>query len=126
VPTPIAIQPRKQTSADCAIVALEMFLGIPYAQVAAFVAATSPKAFIRGMWTTEIQRVAAGLGTKLKRQRKWADDDSGILVLQLEDACHAVVLFEGVIINPGDGMVWNYDAYLAKACAQPLHLLVEA
>lgn len=123
---PLVIRPLEQTGDDCAIVALAMFLGLPYAQVAAFVGATAPKAFVRGMWTTEIERIAAALGTRLKRKRKWDEDESGILVLQLEDVCHAVVLFEGVIVNPGDGMVWNYDAYLSKACATPRHLLVEA
>lgn len=123
---PVVIQPLAQTAEDCALVALAMYLGVPYAQVAAFVAVTAPKAFIRGMWTTEIQRVAKALGVTLKVKRKFGEDESGILVLQLEDGCHAVVLFEGVIVNPGDGLVWNYDAYLSKAVAKPRHLLVEA
>jgi hypothetical protein len=123
---PIAILPRQQTGNDCAIVALAMYLGIPYPKIAAVVAAMAPRAFLRGMWTAEMRRVAKTLGTTFRYKKKFGEDETGILILQLEDECHAVVLFQGVVLNPGDGMAWDYDSYLSKACATPLGLLVEA
>jgi hypothetical protein len=119
------VTPQKQSGDDCAIVALSIFLNQPYAAVAAVVARVAPTAFKSGMWNTQIAKVAKALGTPLRVKRKFSERESGILTLQLEDACHAVVLFEGVVVNPGDSRVWNYKAYLAKACAKPLSLLVE-
>jgi hypothetical protein len=123
--TPIAVCPVMQTGDDCAIVAMSMYTGLPYPHVAAAVAAMAPRAFLRGMWTKEMQRIAKLLGVTLKYRRKFDHEGTGILLLQLEDGCHAVLLFQGVVINPGDGQVWDYDAYLAKSKAKPLGLLVE-
>lgn len=119
------VTPQKQSGDDCAIVALSIFLNLPYAAVAAVVARVAPTAFKSGLWNTQMARVAKALGTPLQAKRRFHDRESGILTLQLEDACHAVVLFEGVVVNPGDGKVWNYKAYLAKSRARPLSLLVE-
>lgn len=125
MPQPAAILPRAQTGDDCAIVALSMYTGLPYPHVAAAVAAAAPRAFLRGMWTKEMQRIAKVLGVTLRYRRKFSEDETGILLLQLEDGCHAVVLFQGVVVNPGDGQVWDYDAYVSKSRAKPLGLLVE-
>jgi hypothetical protein len=122
---PVAIKPNAQTGDDCAIVALQMYTGLPYPHIAAVVAAEAPRAFLRGMWTKEMQRIGKLLGLTLKYRKAFAEDDTGILLLQLEDGCHAVVLFQGVVVNPGDGMVWDYATYLHKSAATPLGLLVE-
>ena len=123
---PLSVSPQKQSGDDCAIVALSILLNLPYAQVAAAVVRVAPTAFKSGLWNTQIAKVAKSLGTPLKAKRTFdiEDRETGILTLQLEDECHTVVLFEGVVVNPGDGRNWNYEAYLTKACAKPLSLLV--
>ncbi len=142
---PICVIPRRQEDADCAVVALAQWLGMPYSQVAAAVATVRPLALVEGMHEIEIKTVAGIFGRKLKaisfappkrkpkRKRKAAkpretwvpigERSSGILTLEMPDEHHAVVLFEGVIIS--DGKVWNYDAFMEQAKAKPLTLLTE-
>lgn len=113
---PLAVQPIIQTGNDCAIASLAMFLGLPYAQVAASAVTVAPQAFDRGMWCTEIQRTSKRLGVQLVQRRRFnVDEDTGILCLDLPcGSSHALVLFRGVLINSDDGMVWDPDAYQAK------------
>ena len=122
---PLVVIPRRQEHADCAVVALAMWLGLPYTQVAAAVATVRPLALANGMYQSEIQKVARIFDRTLKVRRKFNLEDrpSGLLMLDMGDGHHAVVLFEGVIIS--DGKVWNYDAFLAQAKAKPLSLLTE-
>lgn len=126
MPAPRWIRPQQQSAEDCAIVALSVYLDLPYAQIAAAVAVVAPRAFIRGMWSTEIRRVAALFEQPLRSKRKFriADRESGILVLQMPVGRHAAVLFEGTVVNPSDGMTWNYAAYLKRYRAKPVWLLV--
>lgn len=122
---PLVVIPRRQEHADCGVVALTQWLGLPYTQVAAAVATVRPLALADGMYQSEIQKVARIFDRKLKVKRSFSIEDrpSGLLMLQMADGHHAVVLFEGVIIS--DGKVWNYDAFVAQAKAKPLSLLTE-
>ena len=125
---PVAIVPIRQTGeADCAIAALAMLLGKTYGEVAPIVTEVAPKALQRGLWVTEMQRVVRKLGGVLRVSRTFnLDEDVGLLMIDLEDSGHVVVLFRGVLINPGDGCVWEPDAYLAKSAAKPRSLLTLA
>lgn len=125
MPTPLVVIPRRQESADCGVVALAQWLGLPYTQVAAAVATVRPMALADGMYQSEIVKVARIFDRTFKVRRKFNVEDrpSGLLMLEMTDGHHAVVLFEGVIIS--DGKVWNYDAFLAQAKAKPLSLLIE-
>lgn len=122
---PLCVIPRRQEHADCAVVALSQWLGLPYSQVAAAVATVRPLALADGMYQSEIQKVARIFDRALRVRRRFNIEDrpSGLLMLAMEDGHHAVLLFEGVIIS--DGKVWNYEAFLAQAKAKPLSLLVE-
>jgi hypothetical protein len=121
---PLAVKPIEQTGNDCAIAALAMYTGRSYADVAAAVTGVSPRAFVRGMWCTEIQRAAKALGVTLKLCRRFnIEEDTGILCVDHGGGAHAVVLFQGVIINSEDGMVWDVEAYLIKAGAIPRVLM---
>lgn len=122
---PLVIIPRRQEHADCAVVALCMWLGLPYTQVAAAVAVIRPTALLDGMYQTEIQKVARVFDRVLKVRRKFNVEDrpSGLLMLDMGDGHHAVLLFEGCIVS--DGKVWNYDAFMAQSKARALSLLVE-
>lgn len=125
MPIPLVVIPRRQEHADCAVVALTQWLGLPYTQVAAAVATVRPMALADGMYQSEIQKVGRIFDRAFKVRRKFNIEDrpSGLLMLEMEDGHHAVLLFEGVIIS--DGKVWNYEAFLAQAKAQPLSLLIE-
>lgn len=121
---PVAIKPIVQTGNDCAIAALAMFTGRPYAEVAEVAVGVAPRAFVRGMWCSEIQRAAKRLGITLKQARRFnLEEDSGVLCVDHPDGAHAVVLFHGLIINSADGQVWEPEAYLIKEKAQPRVLL---
>jgi hypothetical protein len=122
---PLVVIPRSQEAADCGVVALALWLGLPYSQVAAAVATVRPLALVNGMYQSEIQKVARIFDRTLKVRRRFNLDDkpSGLLMLDMGDGHHAVVLFEGVIIS--DGKVWNYDAFMTQAKAKPLSLLTE-
>jgi hypothetical protein len=122
---PLCVIPRRQEHADCGVVALCQWLGLPYTQVAAAVATVRPLARVEGMYQSEIQKVARIFDRTLKVRRRFSIEDrpSGLLMLEMQDYHHAVVLFEGVIIS--DGKVWNYEAFLAQAKAKPLSLLTE-
>jgi hypothetical protein len=115
VSIPVCVIPRRQEHADCGVVALCQWLGLPYTQVAAAVATVRPLALADGMYQSEIQKVARIFDRPLKVRRKFSLEDrpSGLLMLEMTDGHHAVVLFEGVIIS--DGKVWNYEAFLAQA-----------
>lgn len=122
---PLVVIPRRQEHADCAVVALSMWLGLPYTQVAAAVATVRPLALADGMYQSEIVKVARIFDRTLRVRRKFDIDDrpTGLLMLAMEDGHHAVLLFEGVIIS--DGKVWNYETFLTQAKAKPLSLLLE-
>ena len=121
---PLAIKPIVQTGNDCAIAALAMFTGTPYAEVAAVVVNAAPRAFARGMWCTEMQRVAKSLGVKLRQTRRFnVDEDTGILCVDNPGGAHAVVLFHGLIVNSADGQIWEPEAYFIEARAKPRVLL---
>lgn len=129
--TPIAITPVIQLNAhDCGLRALEMLLGVPYAEVrAAFDAVAHRHAGReRGVWHTEMERAAGQLRRQLRRRRKDRYDiteETGILTVHLpENEDHYVVLFQGVVINPTDGVVYDRDAYLADRKGTPGLLLV--
>ena len=70
------------------------------------------------LWVRQIIRIAAALGVTLNATA--IDDDAvGILVVKFRDRTrHIVVLFQGVVINPADGLVWDLDAYLATSRAK--------
>ena len=124
--TPLCIIPRQQEHADCAVVALAQWLGLPYSRVAAAVATVRPMALAQGMYQTEIQKVAKIFDRVLRVKRKvppLEERPSGLLMLQMQDGHHAVVLFEGLIVS--DGKVWNFDAFMEQGKAKVLSLLVE-
>ncbi len=94
--------------ADCAIVALAMYLGETYEDVLRVVALTEKHQGRRGMWRTHIIKAAKLLGHTLKTRRR-IDLESDYAILRLPD--HAVILRNGLVID-GDGTVWDADEYL--------------
>jgi hypothetical protein len=123
---PIAIAPIVQKDAgDCALAALSMLTNVPYPEVRRVAKTLYPDSAARGLRSTHILRVAKKLGHPLTR--RWLkgilsedlEGDTGMLHIVKRVGRrwhgHAVVLFEGVVIDPHDGVSWNLDAYLAES-----------
>ena len=101
---------RAREKADCAIVALAMYLGQTYEDVLRATAEVDRKYKGKeGLWETEIKRVAKALGYSLKKKsRVNLDEDHGILCMPN----HVTVLKNGLIFD-SDGAIWEAEDYLA-------------
>lgn len=126
---PFAIEPMVQrNSSDCAIVALAQVLGLPYREVSEAALKHIASPHTKGMYTSDIRRIAKTLGFTLQtirpKQIDFDDAPSGVLVVVLTNGAHTVTLFEGVVIDPADGLVYRADFYLDKYVEKVLHLLV--
>lgn len=105
--------------ADCGIAALAMVLGRSYREVSEIAQLVGKKPHSRGLHTTEIDRIAKHFGGAFKRQRIITNEEAtGLLVLERgrkpNREFHIAALFQGVVINPADGLVWDFDTYLTQ------------
>jgi hypothetical protein len=114
----------QREKADCAIVALSMYLGESYEDVLRAVTVCDRYMGERGLWVRTMKRVGAELGHRLMKRRA-IDWESSYGVLLLPD--HAAVLRNGLVID-GDGSVWDADTYLKNRdlAADDCELLVAA
>lgn len=113
---PIAIEPIVQKDInDCGIAALAMLLGHPYREVSEVALSVVSKTVHKsGMWATDIRRIAKALGVKMYTKKVLPEDGTGLLAVCRPGEHHLTVMFQGVVINPADGLIWDYDAYLAR------------
>ena len=107
---------------DCAIIALAMYLGIPYPDVLRATTKVVGDAGRQGLLVKEIRRVAKRLGTPLVyRRRVDLDEDYGILSLP----GHVVVLRNGLVFD--GAFVWDAHDYLkTKNLRRPSGVLTTA
>lgn len=127
-PVAVEIVVMKDAS-DCGVCALAMLLGQPYVEVYRAAEALSPQCSRRGLWNTELTRIARKLGAVLSIVKPVPHDLSEatwILAVQKPKQAHYVMLFEGVILNPADGLAWNVDAFLARGKWRKQSLIVRA
>lgn len=105
----------QHTKGDCALAALAMLLHVSYEDVLATAAQIVTRPHERGLYLTEIERVASQLGHRLKRTRSYSlDDDTGILGVRNKEYQHVVVIRDGILADPVDGEVWfDPAAYIA-------------
>lgn len=131
---PLVIEPHMQKhAADCVVSALAMYLGVPYRLVSEVVSLLDFNTR-RGLDWAQAQQIASHLGAAIKtvivRDLERIRDRTGILsvewVYRKKPAAHAVVLFQGVIINPADGLVYDLDTFLSyKKCRVTSMLVAE-
>ena len=118
---PIAIQPTIQMNAgDCVICCLSMILGIPYVNVYKVAKDIYPECGIKGLTTRQTMRIVRKLGRTLESvsiKGLSLENETGILDVRIRREHHSVVLFEGIVYNPADGIIYNLDAYLAGAAS---------
>jgi hypothetical protein len=109
---------------DCAICVLAMYLGVSYENVLREVAVRDrPWQGRQGLRLREIERIARGLGTPLKRLRRF-DLAAAYGILSVPH--HVVLLRTGVVVDPepAGGSVWEVDDYLHAYKVRPGLLLV--
>ena len=107
----------QQTGADCAVAGVAMLLGRSYAEV--FQANEELSRSVRKVGASDaaIRKLVRALGASLTKTLKVdLDDDTGLLALKSSDiekqAHHLVVLFRGVLVDPGTCLLWDPEVYL--------------
>ena len=121
---PLAVEPVIQKAGmDCGAACLAMYLSIPYRQVSDAAMAIVPDFLNAGITRNELKNIAAKLGYDLERTRKFTSTNDGVLFLQHRKDFHWVLLFNGSIINPSDGLVWVPEAYFNKTHFRPITLM---
>ena len=127
---PSVIEPIIQkSSGDCVIAAIAMVLGKPYVEVSQVAETIKPDPREKGITIREAQTIAKKLvGRQFESINPKATDtdlgsETGVLYVRLGRDYHALVLFEGVIFNPADGLLWNLEAYLGNKKAHVVRLL---
>ena len=125
----VSIAPTIQLSTtDCATCAIAMLTGHPYSAVFQGSRKTAKIVRAKGAIEVDLRRMARGVGAKLVKKRGPLvdlDEDTGILWLGSTDdhkPGHAAVLFRGVLVDPGTGLLWNPHVFLA----QSPHYVIEA
>ena len=112
----------QKSSGDCVIAALAMVLALPFVEVHVKAQELYPDCSKSGLTTREMLRVTRALGRNLSRvplKDLQLDAETGLLDVRIRSSYHAVCLFEGVVVNPADGLIYTLDAYLASAHAKP-------
>ncbi len=112
---PVAIQPIIQVGAnDCGVAAVAMLAGKPYRTVSDKAAKVCPRAHTSGMWVSELKKLALACGLKVQLVIPHQDTDlTGLVIAHSGRERHFAVIFQGVIINPSDGQVWDLDGWRA-------------
>ena len=106
------VEPRRQSN-DCAVWALNTYLGIPYDEVWQTVLKLDRSKGKNGLHTRTIRRVAEALGRPLQRlpPSKITEDSYGVLVISEKDTGHAVVVRNGLVFDT-DSTVWDLPSWL--------------
>lgn len=101
-----------------------MFLGISYEEALLALSRESPELIRKGVWFTELQRAAKGMGVPLKIKRRWdANFDDGIVHVKFKWGNHVVLLRAGLFFDT-NFEVWQPSEYLKARKAKTGSLLV--
>ena len=107
----------QKDGADCCVAALASLSGKPYRQVSDAAVKVVKRVHKRGLWTSELLRIARTIGYPLQnirlRGQPPPEDGTGLLTISRPEGSHCVLLYEGIVVNPSDGLLWSVDAYLA-------------
>jgi hypothetical protein len=136
--SPAMIHPQRQIGdMDCVMACLSAILLKPYEEVVEAAKKVDPAALEVGLTPTESKRVARLLGCQLtshrvvkaEREGCVTPDDleslTGILYVRRGRTwCHAVVLFNGSVYNPANGMLYLPDVYFASIKCHPYWVLL--
>jgi hypothetical protein len=112
---------------DCGVATLAMLTGVSYEEVLA--AAARLAAVERGLYLTEMRKIAEELDVPLVLKRKGRyNPQTATGILHVSDVkrakYHVVILWEGYVIET-DGSIWRVDTYLAAEKWKANSLLVK-
>lgn len=128
---PIEIIVQKSLG-DCGVAALAMISRIPYQQVYQAASKVEPDVLEKGLHRTELVETARALGFRTKVLRKFdPEEHEGVISLvraenHRKNGGHYVVLWNGAVVDPSNGLVWPYEEYLKSVSERfhPVALLV--
>ena len=127
---PAVIDPIMQKEeGDCVLACVAMVLGVSYSEVSSKALELFNRPHHTGLGTRDTQQLAKALVGRIFQSLRPSSehdftDDTGILFVKLAKIGeHAVVLFEGSVYDPSDGMLWSLHAYLATKKAHILRFL---
>ena len=127
---PAVIEPIVQKAmGDCVIACIAMILGVPYQEASKAALDVKPQPHSTGLTTREAQKIANKLVghpfqiVNTKGADLDFDNETGILYVRMSRSYHAVILFEGVVVDPSDGLVWNLQTFLHTKKASTYKLL---
>jgi hypothetical protein len=126
-PAYIKFMRQNTMNMDCAVASLAMLFGVNYEESLAACVQACPHVLDHGMRWTEIREAADILGGHaklLQRGRYDIEEATGLLNVRNGAEDHAVLLWEGRIVE-GNGELWlDPDEYLKHYHYQPYSLLV--
>lgn len=125
---PAVIEPIMQKDAsDCVLAALAMVAAVPYKDVSRKALELWPTPHTTGLSVRDAQRLLKALlghqWLSVAPKDANLEEETGVLFVKLTNGYHAVALFEGVVINPADGLIWNLPTYLATKKGHPIRFL---
>ena len=123
------VQQRHAT--DCGVAALAMLLRKSYGDISYVVREYIPIMPRRGLGIYHLEELAKHFGVKLRRVYRskdyLKDRPTGILGVMGEKMCwagHWIMLKEGVVIDPDDGLIYGLREYLKIMQARTGTLLI--
>lgn len=102
----------QKTSMDCAIAVLAMVMGRSYREVSDVARRVTKRPHARGLYMTDLRRIARLLHHRVVSVGAVPDDGAGMLVLVKPSTRHYVAVFQGVVIDPSDGLLWDLQTFL--------------
>ncbi len=118
----------QKSTIDCVMACLAMILGVPYVDVVHAAAKVDPTLIRTGCTYPETRRVAKTLGRDLRyADHTQLDEATGILFHTRGRSMkyHAVVMFNGSLIDPSSGLIYLPEAYFAaNPTFKPARLMV--
>lgn len=115
---------------DCGVAALATLLGRTYEEILISAGRISPNVLKKGLYSSDLVRIAAEFNTSLSRkvQKIDLDEHSGILGLRYPTKReHFVYLTNGLVFDPQDeNVVWDAYLYVKKFKIKVVDLLEEA
>lgn len=119
------IHPQR-SKRDCGVATLATLLGRSYEDVLLAAAKISPNVLKKGLYSSDLARIAESLDSKLKRHvgQIDLDDKTGILEIKLKNGReHFVFLVNGLVYDPQEiNQLWDAYTYIRhhKASIQGL------
>lgn len=117
---------------DCGVATLATLLGRSYEEVLVAAASVSPNVLKKGLYASDLAKIAQGLGSRLLRLTGTIDldEETGILEVQIkkDKREHLVFLMNGIVFDPEEvGQAWDAYTYVRhfKAKVQGLSKEVE-